>query len=198
MPRLSTETNRVCARCGKPFTVIPSRARKGRGRYCGMGCRRPHDDVAGRFWAKVHVGAGCWLWAGAVLHTGYGAFRLNGETTRAHRKAWELANGPVPDGLCVCHRCDVRLCCRPSHLFLGSYADNNADMAGKGRSRNGAGQVFGSRHGMAKLTEDRVREIRRQYALDGGRGAATALAAEFNVSHKTITQVVRRAIWTHV
>ncbi len=86
-----------------------------------------------RFWAKVNKNAanGCWLWAGAVDDMGRGAF--NGKTRKAHRAAWEFSHGSIPAGLCVCHRCDVPLCCNPAHLFLGTHQENMDDMGRKGR-----------------------------------------------------------------
>lgn len=71
---------------------------------------------------------------------GYGIFnagtgRANRRTVYAHRFAWEITNGPIPVGLLACHHCDNPPCCNPAHLFLGTHADNNADMNAKGRAR---------------------------------------------------------------
>ncbi len=98
---------------------------------------RPLED---RFWAFVVKGPGCWTWTGATS-AGYGRIREGRAGTRyigAHRVSWELANGPIPDGLFVCHKCDNPPCVRPDHLFLGTAADNVADMIAKGRGRKPA------------------------------------------------------------
>ena len=92
-------------------------------------------EVADRFWAKVEKTDGCWLWTASTINSGYGAVGFMGHRTTAHRMSWFLAHGSWPD-LCVLHRCDVKLCVRPDHLFLGTQADNVRDMDEKGRRRN--------------------------------------------------------------
>lgn len=101
---------------------------------------------ADKFWAKVSKPNenGCREWAGAIRKDGYGSVRttsvsgiVNGNhTSLSHRVAWVLIHGIIPNDLCVLHKCDNRPCCEPSHLFLGTYDDNNKDRASKGRSRN--------------------------------------------------------------
>lgn len=77
--------------------------------------------------------SGCWHFIGSLSKTGYGVVGLNGKVIGAHRAAWILTNGEVPDGLFVCHKCDNRRCINPDHLFLGTAKDNTQDMISKGR-----------------------------------------------------------------
>lgn len=148
-----------------------------------------------RFWSKVNKTDGCWLWT-ACTSNGYGLIRLrlSKRNMKAHRFSWELTNGPVPNGACVLHRCDVRACVNPSHLFLGSYATNNADMASKGRA-NGGG-LKGMAHGMCKLTDALVLECRWLYRAGGW--TLKALGDKYGVSLHCVHKVVTRTNWRHI
>jgi hypothetical protein len=136
---------------------------------------------AERFWAKVEKGDGCWLWTGAVYTCGYGRFTYTDATGRrhdtgAHRFSLALSEGDRPSPMCACHRCDVKPCVRPDHLFWGTQQDNLRDMAEKGRA---------VRNGRAKLTDEQVAEIRARY----GTGTLKALAAEYGVHEQTIFKI---------
>jgi len=144
-----------------------------------------------RFWTKVDVRGPdeCWPWQGAKSH-GYGTIWLEGKNLRAHRMVWELTFGLIPDGFCVCHSCDNGLCVNPAHLFLGTQAENMADMKSKGRSSKGR------LSGRAKLTEDQVISIRKEYAQ--GNITHMELGAKYNVVHRTIGFVTSRETWSHL
>lgn len=87
-----------------------------------------------RFWSKVDKSGDCWVWTAAVSSKGYGRFKLNGKLVSPHRLAWEWANGPIPDGLVVCHECDNPPCVNPAHLKLGTQSQNMLDCVSRGRN----------------------------------------------------------------
>lgn len=141
---------RVCDQCGQPFLSWPSSVGRGEGRFCSALCRnrspstKPKQKaVATRFWKHVDTTGACWVWTaakvGGDMSMGHGVMRLQDPVRNAlvHRVSWELHYGPIPDGFCVLHRCDNPPCVRPDHLFLGTKADNTADMMRKGRKRGG-------------------------------------------------------------
>src|SRR3990167_9586370 len=101
-------------------------------------------SVDERFWNRVNKTATCWLWT-ASCNKGYGQMWDGKKIRSTHRLSWEMANGPITDGLCVLHKCDVRACVCPSHLFLGTVADNQTDMKKKGR-RKGIRTGYGETH----------------------------------------------------
>lgn len=88
-----------------------------------------------RFWEKVCVTPGCWLWTAGINSNGYGKIKIGTQNIGAHRFSYELHNGAIPAELFVCHKCDLKMCVNPDHLFLGTAADNTHDMFQKGRDR---------------------------------------------------------------
>ena len=157
-----------------------------------------------RFWSKVdkdgpvpahrpELGP-CWVWT-ASTRNGYGQFYLDGDNLVASRVSWAITHGHIPDGLHALHDCDNRPCVNPEHLFLGSIADNNADMHRKGRGFVPPVRV-GEAHENAKLTELQVLNIRRRYAAGGI--TQQALADEHGVKQAYVSAIVLRKKWTHL
>lgn len=109
---------------------MKKRARDSGGRIISV-----ESDEA-RFWSKVEMipESSCWHWTGAKNGKGYGV--MHGRTRLAHRFSYELHNGPIPEGMLICHSCDSPLCVNKDHLFLGSHKDNTQDMVKKGRAKN--------------------------------------------------------------
>lgn len=146
--------------------------------------------------------SGCWLWTGYQHNSGYGQFTYGKNYELAHRVSYRLLVGPIPTGLTILHRCDVRLCVNPDHLFPGTDADNSKDRNSKKR------HAHGERHGFAKLTEEQVKEIRRRYTGPCSRrglpqnqrnpNSYNGLAREFNVTTPTIVQIVKGRRWSHL
>ena len=135
--------------------------------------------------------SGCLLWTGYCLPVlangrgGYGTVLIaKGFKTTAHRAAWESVNGPVPEGMVVCHRCDNRRCVEVAHLFLGTYADNTADMIAKKRDSNRT--RIGAKNPRSKLTDDQVRMVR------SSKEGPTALARKLGVHDSTICNIRSR------
>ena len=156
-------------------------------------------DAINRFHAKVSRGSGCWFWTGAKTRGGYGQIVIDGTPKRAHRIAFELANDKAPKTLCVCHTCDNPACVNPNHLFLGTNAENSADMVEKGRQSHGEARserfrgVFrGEKNTQAKLSLENVASIRRRLLT---KERQQDIAAAYGVSHQLISLIKRGKAW---
>lgn len=130
--------------------------------------------------------SGCRLWVGQYNVNGYGRISVRGKKTGAHRAAYEVAHGAIPTGKDVCHKCDVRGCVNPDHLWLGSRADNLADMRAKGR------QNRGERNAHAKLTADAVMNIRKDHR------SAAKVAKDHGVSVHQVHHIRTGRSWRHL
>lgn len=194
---MRTKSTSVCIACGTSFLHDACTPRK----YCSKTCANRHkaypsrgpEEATRMFWSHVDVSSdqdSCWHWNGCRDRKGYGQFRWNGRNMLVHRISWEIANGPIPDGLGVLHHCDNPRCIRPDHLFVGTQSDNMQDCADKRRTTKG------ERNTRAVLTQSQVDEIRRRYIPRDPINGRHGLAKEFGVSHDTIYLVATGRTWT--
>lgn len=133
----------------------------------------------------------CWPWTKSTNDSGYGQIETCSprRSFKAHRVAYERANGPIPEGQCVLHECDNPSCCNPAHLFLGTQIENIQDMKNKGRQSRGEGRP------LAKLTEEQVAEIRREYIKGSRTHGGSALGRKHGVHKVTIHHIVNGNSW---
>lgn len=149
--------------------------------------------ILDRYFNKVDMTdiEGCWPWTGTITTRGYGQFWLEGKNVKAHRIAWMIANfKDISEGMVIRHTCDYKSCCNPSHLLLGTNADNSRDMTDRDR------QSKGSNHGMAKLNETQVVEIKKM--LKDVAITYRGIGELFNVAEETIGDISRGQAWRHV
>lgn len=188
-----------CSECGVVLFDLACN-RTGARVFCSNACyqraRGKDADrrLSQRFWSKVDRSGDCWVWTGGTDQHGYGQFVAQNRRLRAHRVAYELTHGAIPDDTSVCHRCDNPPCVRPDHLFLGSHQDNMDDMNRKGR--HGRSPARGETAGNAKLTDAAVREMRALWAAGGL--TKRAIAKRFGISDSNISRILNGQSWTHV
>lgn len=178
---------KVCLFCQKPYL-----AEKLKSRFCSQSCagrskawQYPAEE---RFWQGIDRTGECWIWIRHRHQDGYGLFRVAGKSMKVARYAWELFRGPIPDGLWVLHHCDNPPCCNPEHLFLGTHADNMADMKQKNRGHRPQGEASS----FSKLVEAEVVAIR----LDPR--PAPQIAQSYNVAACTVWDIKARRTWKHI
>lgn len=154
---------------------------------------RSKGSLIERFWSfVVKSDDDCWSWTGTKCTKGYGLISVGHKgQIKAHRLSWEINYGPIPEGLCVLHRCDVRDCTRPDHLFLGTKSDNSLDMFAKGRNVTQPGSLNGN----AKLTEDDIPRIR--YDRMAGYTYAE-IGRKFGVTGHMIRRIIVGIAWRQV
>ncbi len=173
---------------GDPNKFIVGHATKGRFQSI--------DLVKERFWKKVSISSpeNCWNWEHSIDVRGYGQFYYNGKLVKAHRMAYILTHGSIPQGKMVCHKCSNRLCQNPSHLYAGTAKDNARDMIEIGHASMYGRK--GSEHPCAKLTESDVKAIRQHY--DNKWESIYGLAEKFEVSYSAIYSIVNHTTWRHI
>lgn len=144
-----------------------------------------------RFFAKVKVGSEtcCWNWTASKNHKGYGMIRTDEGFRSAHRVSYEIHRGPIPEGMFVCHHCDNPGCVNPDHLFIGTPADNTADMDAKGRRSRRPGEANSN----SKLNETDIIAIRTAKGI-----TQQKLAEQYGVGSQQISNIRRGISWAHV
>lgn len=147
-----------------------------------------------RFWAKVAIASpdDCWEWQASRTKGQYGQFKMDNARVLAHRVAYLLSNGPIPEGLLVLHRCDNPPCCNPAHLSIGTGKDNTRDMIERKRNPD----FHGEKGANCKLTTRQVIEIRELHAQ--GTTEQTEIARRFHVTPQAINLIVKRRNWKHI
>jgi hypothetical protein len=151
-------------------------------------------NTATEFWSRVEKSDGCWHWLGATggFKDAYGVVWWRRRQTYAHRVSWSIANGPIPAGKIVMHKCDNPICVNPNHLMIGTSLDNSQDMARKGRWKNG--DPKGQNNGHAILTEAHVREI---LTLKDSQ-SLREIGRRYGVGKNCIGQIFRGITWSHI
>lgn len=188
-------TPSFCVECGGQYYVPPSHRENSK--YCSRECFSKVDkswlrkDLESRFWEKVEKTESCWLWTGALLKAagGYGSIRVDGKALRAHRVAYELVVGPIPDGMLLRHSCDNPRCINPAHLTPGNARENTQDALDRNR------HVVGEQNHNSKLENHAISTIRA--ALASG-VPGKYLAKQFGVSQGTISNIKNNRKWKYV
>ena len=192
------KANGTCKNCGEKYFGYGKE-------FCSIQCvgkywdGKTKKDLSSRFWSKVKKSDNCWEWIGAINSGGYGSFykgidnKGKKKIVSAPRISWEIHFGEIPNGLHVLHRCDVRLCVNPLHLFLGTNLDNQRDKASKGRGRTRS--IYGVKHHNSKLNRAYVRIIKEMLAFGYPH---RKIAKEFNVCRAHIGSIANERVWVNI
>lgn len=143
-----------------------------------------------RFLDKVNKNGpnGCWLWMASIGRNGYGRISArSGRMEDAHRISWKLFRRPIPKGAYILHHCDNKRCVNPNHLLLGTQSQNMKDAVKKGRVKPPSN---------ARLTEDQVRQIRKEH--EAGNITQASLERKYGMSRSAIYSIVHRITWKHI
>lgn len=183
-----------CTVCGKHFH--PWAGREQTTKVCSLKCNGAHSGAKNSntdadfesYYKKSSDG--CWNWIGPIRWNGYGLWHVNQTKSLAHRASYERYIGPIPEGLVVCHACDNRKCVNPNHLWVGSQADNLADMRRKGRAHKGP-SVHSEHHPLSKINVKIARKIRFD------KRNAREIAEQYGVSRSLVYGIKAGTHWKY-
>lgn len=153
-----------------------------------MPCKRLSLVDRLKKFSNFNPNTGCIEWTGGKSGGGYGQLEVNGKSAKAHRIAWELKNGKIPEGMIVCHKCDNPACLNPAHLFLGTNVVNSLDMVSKGRQARLKGEL----NSQAKITEEQVKKILGDQRLQ------REIAVDHGISIQNVNAIKRGRAWAHL
>lgn len=182
--------------CGGNKLATTSHLRKGFVQSCGcMLGESSHARInINNLWKRVVKTDKCWVWTGTTIEGGYGRFTYSGKTWLAHRLAWTIGRGPIPDGMLVLHHCDNPPCVNYERcLFLGTDQDNTDDKMAKGRDN----PTIGEAHPNSKLTASIVTEIRKRF-LQNTDLSKELIGAEYGVTHGAVRGLLNGYTWKHL
>lgn len=180
----------VCrCECGTLKEVFTHSLRSGDSTSCGC------YDFPTRFRQSIQIAPNdCWNWTGFRNPKGYGRVGVKGKLILAHRYVYQQSHGPIPTGLCVCHKCDNPSCVNPDHLFLGTNYVNVRDRWTKDRCNHPKGEKSGN----SKLDEIAVRDILENCQPRISGRSMAFYASKYSVSDSLIEFIIKRKAWKHV
>jgi HNH endonuclease len=191
---------KTCEICKCKFLITKYKSDRGKGRFCSLKCYEVWQQAPLKERFARYVGEpdknGCIPWLGGTTkknREGYGTINLGNnsrKSDKAHRVAWELVNGPIPEKLQVLHTCDNPICVNAEHLFLGTHDDNMKDKASKGRGAS----MPGDENPSVKLTKEDIIEIRNMHKSK--KMSYTELSKKYNISDVQIWRIVSYRSWT--
>lgn len=173
--------------CGNEKIICASNLTSSHTRSCG--CRSFKKSVSQRFWEKVIKKESCWEWSGSPSKAGYGTLSINKIPINAHRISYEIHIGKIPENMCVCHKCDNRICVNPDHFFLGTKKDNMEDKRLKKR------HAYGEKTGNSKLTDEIVLYCRFLYE-NGFK--LSEMSKFFNIGCAPMRNAIKGRSWKHI
>ena len=186
---MSNKVINLCFYCGNKFPTLQTEIRRGKGKFCSRVCANKGTprkslslkEILYRNISSQSNDKGCWLYT-KILMKGYGHININGIKVPAHRISYELHNGEIPHGLYICHKCDVRNCVNPHHLFPGTHLDNMQDKVHKGRASK-------------KLTDNCVIAIKQRIANGE---SDLSISQDYDVNRQTINKIKLNQLWLHI